>query len=194
MENIGISAAAVMAHLLITWIPWLLGIMVGGGLGVVCGYAIRALFSARPALYRSFPLVPWRTIIMGLQMIVLSPFILSLLGIGPVAGGIMVGGSIFLLAIAFAATILVEHWYPSPLKVRLVAGARTLAVASGLIAAGVGLLGGGGLGHLILEAARLLDYGVVSKGLWVIVILALALDLALGLVQMIVLQRSGDRI
>jgi hypothetical protein len=188
MEKIDISMAAVVAHLLISLIPWLIGIAIGGGLGLVCGYGIRASFSAVPVLRRPFVLLPWRTLVMGLLMVVWSPFIVSLLGIGPVSGSIMTGSSIGLLAWALAATILVEHGLPSPLSVRLIAAARTLAIASGLIAAGVGVLGGGGLGHLLLEAARVQEYGLVLKGALVIVTLALVLDLGLGLVQLITVQ------
>jgi ABC-type nitrate/sulfonate/bicarbonate transport system permease component len=78
------------------------------------------------------------------------------------------------------------------LRAQLIGGARTLAIASGLIAAGVGLLAGGGLGRAILEAARLSQYGLMWQGLLVILVLALGLDLALGLAQMIALQHSGD--
>jgi hypothetical protein len=85
---------------------------------------------------------------MGLLMVVWSPFIVSLLGMGPLIGGVMVAGSVCLLATAFTATTLVEHWHPSPLGAQLIGGARTLAVVSGLIAAGVGLLGGGGSPNL----------------------------------------------
>jgi ABC-type nitrate/sulfonate/bicarbonate transport system permease component len=104
----------------------------------------------------------------------------------------MVAGSVSVLAMAFVATTLLEHWHPSPLASRLAAGTRTLAVASGLIAAGVGLLGGGGLGYIILESARLSQYGVMWKGLLVALALALALDLTLGIAQMMAFQHSGD--
>lgn len=188
MEKIDFSMAAVVVHLLITLIPWFLGMTIGGGLGALCGLGIRVMFSTMPALRQPFVLLPWRTLVMGLLIVVWSPFIVSLLGIGPVAGGVVVGGSTSILALAFAATILVEQEFPTPLSARLVAGARTLAVGSGLIASGVGLLGGGGLGHIILEAARVQEYGLVLKGLLVILILALVLDLGLGLVQMIIQQ------
>lgn len=122
---------------------------------------------------------------MGLLMVVYSQFIVRLLGIGPIAGGVMVGGSVRLRATAFMATTLVENWHPSPLGSRLVSGARTLAVASGLIAAGVGLLGGGGLGHVIFDATRLMEYGLIWKGLLMMLALAFAIHLTLGLLQTI---------
>lgn len=184
MEKVDIPAAAVVEYLLLSWIPWLIGVVAGGGLGALCALGIRAILSARPALHRPLVLLPWRTLVMGLLMAVWSPFIVSLLGIGPmITGGVMVGGSVCILAMAFMATMLVEHWHLSPLGARLIGGARTLGMASGLIGAGVGLLGGGGLGHIILEAARLEQYGIIWKRFLVVLVLALALDLAVGLAQ-----------
>jgi ABC-type nitrate/sulfonate/bicarbonate transport system permease component len=136
-------------------------------------------------------LLPCRTFVMGLLMVVWSPLFVTILGIGPLAGGVMVAGSICVLVMAFTVTTLLEYWHPSPLGARFIGGARTLAVASGLIAAGVGLLGGGGFGNIIREAARLSQYGVMWKGLLVVLALALVFDLTLGLAQMIALQHSA---
>jgi hypothetical protein len=192
MEEVGISSAAIVEHLFLTLIPWLIGIVVGGGLGALCAFGIRASLSASPALFRPLVLLPWRTLVLGLLMAVWSPYIVALLGIGPLTGGAMVASSASLLATAFTATTLVENWHPSPLGARLIGGARTLAIASGLIAAGVGLLTGGGLGPTILEAARLAQHGLVWKGWMVMLALALVLDLAVGLAQMIAFQQTGD--
>ena len=79
---------------------------------------------------------------------------------------------------------MVEHWHPSPLGVRLLAGARTLAVGSCLLAVGVGFVGAGGVGPSILEGMRLLQYDLLWKGVLVVLALALGLDLLLGLAQM----------
>ena len=192
MEKLDISAAAIVEHVLISWLPWLIGIAVGGGLGALCALGNRAVLSARPALRRPSVLLPWRTLVMGCLMATWSPFLVTLLGLGPITGAIMVGASVCLLTMAFTTSTLVETWHPSPLGVHLIAGARTLAVASGLIAVGLGLLGGGGLGYGILEAARLEQYNVMWKGLLAVLALALVLDLGLGVVQMIALQQSGN--
>jgi hypothetical protein len=159
MEELNVSAATVVAHILITCIAWLIGIAVGGGLGALCALGMHATFSARPAWRRPCVLLPWRTLVMGLLTVVWSPFVASLLWLGPVTGGVMVAGSVSLLAMALTASTLLGCWHPSPAGSRFVAGARTLGVASSLLAAGVGLLGGGGLGSTILEAARLLQFG-----------------------------------
>lgn len=187
MEELNIPMAAILAHVLMSCIPWVLGIAIGGGLGALCPLGMRAILSARPAWRRTLVLLPWRTCVMGLLMAACSPLIVTLLGIRPFTGGIMVGVAVGLLAMAFTATILAENWHPSPLVAQLVGGARTLAVASSLIAAGVGLLGGGGVGHVILNATRLMEYGPMWQGLLVILALALVLDLGLAIAQMVFL-------
>jgi len=191
MEELNILSTGVVAHFLISGIPWLVGIVAGGGLGVLCALGIHALFSARPELRRPSVMLPWRTLVMGLLMVAWSPFIVVFLGLGAIAGGAMVGAWVFLLALAFTAATLIEHWHPSPLSVQLIAGARTLAVASGMIAIGVGVIGGGGIGHLILEGVRLLQYDLMWRGLLTVIALALVLDLLLGVVQAFALNLAG---
>lgn len=193
MDKLEIPVTAIVEHLLISWIPWLIGVVVGGGVGLLCARGMRALFSAKPAWRYPSALLPWRTLVMMFLMAAWSPLIVILLGLGPVAGGVMVGSSVCILAMAFTATTLVENWYPSPFVVRLIGGARTLVVVSCLIAAGVGQIGGGGLGFYL----RLAPWLLAGKLLWQVVLVvviaaALVLDLALGLAQLIALRSSGD--
>jgi hypothetical protein len=193
MEKLDLSTAAVVAYLLMSTIPWLIGLAAGGGLGAVCALGIRAVFAARPGLRRPSVLLPWRTpLLVGLLLLAWSPLLFVLLGLGAFTGGMMVGASVLLLALAFTTGTLVEHWQPSPLAVRLVAGARTLAVASGLVAVGAGVMGGGGLGWFLLEGARLQQYGLILQALFVVLGLALALDLLLGVAQMSAYRWAGE--
>lgn len=191
MEELHISTSAIVVHLLLACIPWLIGLAVGGGLGWLCGLAVRAMSTRGAALRRTATLLPWRTLVMGLLMAIWSPFIATLLWLGPVTGGLVVACSVSALVTILTATTLVEYWIPSALASRLIAGARTMAVASGLLAVGTGLLGGGGLGPTMLEAARLSQYSVMWKGALVVLALALVLDLTLGLAQIAALQHSG---
>jgi osmoprotectant transport system permease protein len=176
----------IVEHLLISLLPLLAGVAVGGGLGAVCALVVRALFSALPGLRKLSILLPWRTILMGLLLLIWTPFIAIRLGIGVATGAVTVGLVMFLLALVFTVAALTEHWHPSPLAIRLLAGARTLAAASGVIAAGAGFVGGGGIGFLMIQGMNLLQYDLAWKGWLVIVILALVLDLLLGIVQLIV--------
>jgi len=172
-------------HLLISLVPWLAGVVVGGGLGYACALVARRLFSTLPGLRRASMLLPWRTIVVTLPL--LSPFVTILVGLGRVAGAVMVGLFVFLFALPFTVVALLEQWYPSPLVVRLIAGARTLATASVAVAAvGPPLAGSGGAGVLIFQQGMLLlDYPQMLKGFGIVVLLALMIDILLGILQLL---------
>jgi hypothetical protein len=171
-------------HLLISLAPWLPGVVVGGVLGYACALVARKLFSTRPGLHRVSVLVPWRTVAVTLPL--LSPLVVVFVGAGTMAGAVMVGLFVFLFALPLTVITLLEQWYPSPLVVRLIARARTLATASVAVAAvGPPLVGSGGAGVLIFEGMRLLDYAQMLRGFAIVVLLALAVDVLLGALQLL---------
>jgi ABC-type proline/glycine betaine transport system permease subunit len=126
-------------------------------------------------------LLPWRTVAVTLSL--LSFYTPVLVGLGTVAGAIIVGLFVFVFALPFTVTVLLEHWYPSPLGVRLIAGARTLAVASVAVALAAFFVGGGGAGWLVMQGISVSDYSQVFEGLSIVVLLALTFDIALGALQ-----------
>jgi ABC-type nitrate/sulfonate/bicarbonate transport system permease component len=169
-------------HFLISLVPWLTGIVAGGVLGYACALVARRLFSTRPGWRRVSMLLPWRTVAMTLPL--LSPLIVIYIGLGTVTGAVMVGIFVFLFALPLTVVTLLEHWYPSPLVVRLIARARTLAVASVAVAAvGPPVTGSGGAGVLIFEGMQLLDYAQMLRGFAIVVVLALVVDVLLGALQ-----------
>ncbi len=170
-------------HLLISLLPWLIGAITGGGLGYAYALVARGLFFRFPGLRRASMLLPWRTVAMTLPL--LSPYVVVLVGLGTVAGAIIVGLFVFLFAVPFTAVVLLEYWYPPPLVIRFIARARTLATASVAVAAvGPPVVGSGGAGVLIFREGWLLaNYCQVLKGLAVVVLLSLIIDLLLGALQ-----------
>jgi ABC-type proline/glycine betaine transport system permease subunit len=172
-------------HLLISLVPWLAGATVGGGLGYACALVARRLFSTFPGLRKASMLLPWRTAAVTLPL--LSPLVVILVGLGVVAGATMVGLFVLLFALPFTVVALLEQWYPSPLAVRLIAGARTLATASVAVAAvGPPVAGSGGAGVLIFQQGmRLLDYSQMLMGFSIVVFLALMIDVLLGALQLL---------
>lgn len=177
------SASVLGQHLLISLVPWLAGVVVGGVLGYVCALVARRLFFTLPSLRRVAMLLPWRTVAVTLPL--LSPYyVVILVGLGAVAGMVMVGLFVFLFALPFTVVILLEHWYPSPLVVRFIARARTLATASVAAAAvGSSVAGSGGAGVVIFEGMRLLDYAQMLRGFSILVFLALTSDVLLGVLE-----------
>ena len=119
----------IVEHLLITVIPWVVGIVVGGGAGAILALLARLLYSALPVLRKPMMLLPWRTAVMGLLALAWIPFLSVRMGIGPEFGGVTIGLVLLLLTLTASATILVEHWHPSGLVVRLTAAARTLGIS-----------------------------------------------------------------
>ena len=177
------NGSVVGEHLLVSLVPWLIGVAVGGGLGYVCALAAHSLFSALPGLRRASMLLPWRTVAVTLPL--LSPLVVVLVAMGALAGAIIVGLFVFLFALPFTVVALLEQWYPSPLVVRLIARARTLATASVAVAAiGPPWVGSGGAGWLIYEGMRFRDNSQMLRGFSIVVLLALMIDVLLGALQL----------
>jgi len=171
-------------HLLISLVPWLAGVALGGVLGYGCALLARRLFCARPALRRPLALLPWRTV--ALTLALLSIFVPILVGLGTMAGATIVGLLVFLLALPFTVVTLLEHWYPAGLGVRLIAGVRTLGTASVAVAAATATVtGSGGAGALIFQGMRTLDSYQLLGGLSIVVLLALIIDVLLGGLQLL---------
>jgi ABC-type proline/glycine betaine transport system permease subunit len=170
-------------HALISLVPWLVAVVVAGGLGYICAREIRSLFSTLPGLRTGSMLLPWRTIVMTLPL--LFPFIPAIIGLGVFAGTTVVGFYVFILAWPFITSTVLERWYPSRPDVRLVGGIRTLAVASVIVATLAPLVtGSGGAGVLIFrEGYQSLDYARMLRGFAVVVLLSLISDLFLGALQ-----------
>jgi hypothetical protein len=182
-----VNASVLAQHLLISLLPWLVGVIVAGGLGTVWTPAAHSLFSRFPSLHSASMLLPWRTVALSLSL--LSPLVMIRVGLGAVATGIVVGLFVFLLALPFAVVIRLEKRYSSPLMVHFVAGGRTLAVASVVVAAVTApLTGGGGGGSLMFAGMRVLDYAQMLRGFAVVVILALMIDLVPGALQLLLSQ------
>jgi hypothetical protein len=183
--------AVLVEHALISLAPWLVGVVVGGGLGYACARAARVLISALPGLRRVSMLLPWRTAAVTVPL--LSPLTPVLLGLGTVAGATMVALFVFLFALPFTSSTLLEHWYPSSLAVRLIGGFRILATASVAVATSAPMVAGsGGAGVLIFrEGWSLLDYSQVLRGLCVVIVLALMVDILLGALQVLFGRTSG---
>lgn len=185
------NVSVVGEHLLISLVPWLAGVVVGGGLGYACALVARSLFSTLPGLRRASILLPWRTVAVSLALVVLSPFVPVLVGLGTVAGATMVALFVLVFALPFTVVTLLEHWCPSPLAVRLIAGSRILATASVAVATSTArVAGSGGAGALIYKAMRLLDRPQMLRGFLIVVVLALMMDILLGALQLLFARTS----
>jgi ABC-type proline/glycine betaine transport system permease subunit len=127
-------------------------------------------------------LLPWRTVVIAL--VLLFPFVPVLIGLGTIAGATMVALFVFTWALPFTVSTVLECWHPAPPVIRLVAGARTLAVTSVVVATITPLVtGSGGAGVFIQAGWELTDYPLVLRGFAIVVLLSLIIDVILGTLQ-----------
>jgi len=184
-------------HLLLSIVPWIAGGLIGGGLGYLLALAIRPL-QARAGLYRGLRLLPWRTIAFVLAaMAVYAAYPVFLL-LGPVLRSTLPGSgflvhalvtisfSVLVLALPFTTSIIAGYWFPPSLGERLVAGARTLGVASVVLALTASHWGVSGAGRLIEIGSREFDNSEVGLGYGIVISIALLVDLMMGVIQMVI--------
>lgn len=182
------TLSLIIRHLLISLLPCVLGLAVGGSLAYGCALVGRRMLSANPRLGKWAMLIPWRTIMLALLFITTPLFFVRFFGIGDLAEAVSTGSTILLFVFPFTAVLLFEYWYPVPLRERFWGLARTFATASLIlgIREAVGFNGGGGgIGFLMyVEQSRLHFQAAIE--IWLAVVgLVLAVDLLFGLVQLV---------
>ena len=179
-------------HLLLSLVPWLVGSTLGGVIAYGIALLIKKLFVSFPGLRGPMVFAPWRTIIMASLLLVYSPLIVVWVGLGSTATLLMVGFFVFLLALPIATGILIEKWYPTSIVVRLSAAARTLATSSIVITVTAGIYSAGGLGPIMIEHMRLLEYSSLFSTWLIVAVITLMVDLLLGILQLL-LVRSAEK-
>ena len=163
---------------------WLIGIIAGGGLGYLCALTLRSVSTAFPQLRKPAVLIPWRTVIMALLLFISLPVLVIMqFGLGAKSGTISVGLTVFLLALVYAISVLLEYWHANRLLSRLVSGARTLATASPVFTALFGFFGGGGAGSIAIQSLRLFDFKTAVRAYFSVILLILFADILLGLLH-----------
>jgi hypothetical protein len=178
--------SVVLEHVVISLVPSLVGIVVGGSLGALCAFSSHLLFTWKPWLLKPAAILPWRTVIAGLLLVIWSPFMVIRFGSGPIAGALIVGLVIALLSVDGALIVLFESWHPSPMPAVLVAGIRALLIIGIVVAVGVGYLGGGGIGSFIMAQEGIARQEAARTGWKILIALIFALDELFGLIQFVV--------
>ncbi len=172
------------------------GLLVGGGLGFFFGWLLKLLYNAKPGLRAPFMLFPWRTILLAALILTCTPVLFYLLGpdqaFSPVLPSVI---TFLLLVFCLVIDLLLSHWLPTGLGVKLSGLLRTLAVLCPVLVL-VGsdpappLFGAGPGGYSMLRAVRVQVASTLKlDDMWImlgiVVGLGLVLDLLLGVVQML---------
>ncbi len=170
-------------HLLITVVAWIGALMIGGGVGHIVARALIPIMKAKPVSRRNMSLIPWRSIIFMLLLLVWSPILGIWLGLGNLTGIAIVGLTLSLLAMSMMMKAQVNQWFPSSLLEYIVSLARTLLMIALFATLGVGYVGAGGLGFYLMQQVKLMEYGKLYEGFFILGVTALILDLVFGVIQ-----------
>ena len=170
-------------HFLISFAAWIGGLLIGGGIGYILFRPLENFIEPKPDKQQYLALIPWRTLIFTLFLVLWSPYLPIWFGLGTPTALIVMVLTISVLASPMTICILVENRFPSSLRVRLFGGARTLLFLAIFATLGVGLVGAGGAGSLFIELIRSMQYGKLVQGFLVLCGLCLLLDLLLGFVD-----------
>ncbi len=169
-------------HLLISLLPWAIGMAAGTSLGYIIAKAAERLFAVNPSWRKWSVFIPWRCIAVTAPL--LYPLVPIRTGLGLFAGVTMVGAFVFVFALFLTTIIFIEQKNPSPMLKRLASLARTLATASVIIAVFGGWVGGGGLGHALGQAWLSFDHVQATRIFLEIATITLLVDIMLGVVQL----------
>ena len=119
----------ILQFLQITLFVLLPGLLVGGGLGFFFGWLLKLLYKAAPKLRPPFMLFPWRTILLALVIATCTPLLYYLLGPDQAFSPVLPSAITFLLLVfCLVIDLLLSHWLPTGLGVKLTGLLRTLAV------------------------------------------------------------------
>ncbi len=183
------TMSVILQHLLISLGGWAMGVTTGAALGILIALRIRALFTATPHLRRLSTLIPGRTLVLNLLIVPWTPASVLLVGLGLASVLFNTSLALFLFAATFTVSLLLERWWPSPFAVRVMAGLRTLATTSLVVAAIAGFYDGYGIGGDMGIALMTLRYEEFFQAWLILVVLVLILDVLLGIVQWVVTDR-----
>lgn len=176
-------------HLWLTIIPWLIGMVFGGGLGIFIARSLRPYWETQSTFRSVLLIAPWRTLAVFLLLLtVRSPFMFRYFGLGQATAVAWLSIFSFLLALGMAISLLVTPPETKTPIMRGISFARTLAVVLSPAAIIASDAGAGGAGKLINEGLMTLDQNIFLNGILIVVLVAAILDILLGVVQLL----AGD--
>lgn len=170
---------------------WLIGLVVGGGLGWGTALLLRLLFKAWSPGRSKLIILPWRAVVFALLWLLWSPTFRGTIFVRELPVELydffQIGSSLLILAFMLTLALLIRRWFPLSLPVQLISEARTLAVAA-IIVCTLAVAGNPSNNYVFImrtQHAMSFERAILWQG-WLFIFLAmLAFDLLLGLVQML---------
>lgn len=177
----------ILEYVGVSLIPWVIALIIGGGLGYLFAILFRGWFKRHPRVINLIMLLPWRSITIFICLVIAhSPFLVWNFGIGSLTAGIGIGMALFVLFVPWVTHTYLNSWYPANMRVKFISLVRTFTILSLAIPV---LFQTAGMGYLINKAISVLDVPSVRLGYSVVGVMMLGADLIFGLIQFALVDR-----
>ena len=177
---------AILRLIITSQVGWILGVIVGGGLGYLLALGFRSLITSKPNFRRALFLLPWRTGAIALLLLASVPVLYIVIwGFGPKTDIIGIGTITMILMLCTIPSLLLDYWLPNTLRIRFVALMRSIATGSIVIANLFSLLGGssGSMGQIALFHLRMMEKSMAIGYYMIAVVIVLVIDVLMGVLQ-----------
>ncbi len=176
-----------LEHLWLTVVPWLIGIVFGGGLGYLVARVLRPFWQTQARLRAMLIIAPWRTLgALTILLTVRSPLLLRYFGLGQATALVWLTILSSLTAFGAALSLFLTSTKSPTTTSQAIASARTIAVGLSIAAIIASDAGAGGAGELITNSMLTLDQNLFITGVFTIVAVSAILDILLGIGQVLI--------
>jgi hypothetical protein len=175
-----LSLSMILQHLEVSLIPWLIVMVVGGGLGYFFAILFRKWFQDHQRVLNLLVLLPWRSVAIWIALVVIySPLMVWQFGLGTIAGSVAVGVALSSLMIPWITTTLVRSWYPLSTIGKILSIVRLSAILSIALPVFLNI----GMGYFISRGSFDLEIQKMTLGYEVVGAMLLGTDIVLGIIQ-----------
>lgn len=175
-----LSLSMILQHLEVSLIPWLIVMVVGGGLGYFFAILFRKWFQDHQRVLNLLVLLPWRSVAIWIALVVIySPLMVWQFGLGTIAGSVAVGVALSSLMIPWITTTLVRSWVPLSTIGKILSIVRLSAILSIALPVFLNI----GMGYFISRGSFDLEIQKMTLGYEVVGAMLLGTDIVLGIIQ-----------
>ena len=175
-----LSLSMILQHLEVSLIPWLIVMVVGGGLGYFFAILFRKWFQDHKRVLNLLVLLPWRSVAIWIALVVIySPLMVWQFGLGTIAGSVAVGVALSSLMIPWITTTLVRSWVPLSTIGKILSIVRLSAILSIALPVFLNI----GMGYFISRVSFDLEIQKMTLGYEVVGAMLLGTDIVLGIIQ-----------
>jgi hypothetical protein len=170
-----------LQHLGVSLIPWLIVLLVGGGLGYLLATLFHRWFKHHPGAEEIMVLFPWRSLAIFAAFAVIHSSLMAWnFGLPTLVTSNSIAVELFVLFVPWVTYTFLNSWHPAGTRSQVFSLIRTFTVLSLVLPV---FLQTAGLGYYIYMAAYWFNVPHVTLGYEVVGAMMFGADLIIGLIQ-----------